>query len=85
MALNAYQLGIPTLAVHAERLVATLRRDLVEPRFDDLEQRAVGRVSEPELNQRRRLFRVIDICIDGVRVPPVCEELLRISLTEAWE
>src|SRR5262245_41899115 len=53
MALNVLHLRGPPLAVHAERLVATVRRQAIEARLDDRELRSVRRLLEPELDQRR--------------------------------
>src|SRR5262245_60415659 len=55
------RLRVPPLGVHPERFGTAVERDPVEPRFDDRERCAIGFVFEPELDQRRRLTRVIDV------------------------
>src|SRR4051794_20296602 len=75
MLLDVLELTGPAAFVHAERFVAPVRRQLVEARLGDGEQRAFLRLVEPELDERHRLLRVVDLRIDRVRMPAVGEEL----------
>src|SRR5438046_1925953 len=76
MTRDVLYLRVPALGVHAESFVAPSSRYLIEARLDDREPYAVGHLFEPELDERRRLGRVVAVRLDGVRVPPEREEFL---------
>jgi len=70
----------PAAVVHAEGLVATVRRQLVEARFDDTQPGARRRLLQGEFDQRRRLSAVILLRVDGVGVPGEGEQPLGLHL-----
>src|SRR6187401_3849397 len=61
MAFDVLQLSGPAAVVHAERLGAARRGQLVETGFDDLEPRPAVGVGQAELDERRRLAGVVDL------------------------
>src|SRR5262245_27837935 len=76
IALDVLHLLLPPALVHAEGFRATGERDAIEARLDDAEHRAAGLLFELELDERRRLRRVIDVRFDGARMPAETEQAL---------
>src|SRR5215813_6306710 len=64
----------PALVVRCECLRPAFERDRIEPRLADDQQDAVWCVLQHELDQRGRLFRVINCLIDGEWMPSEREE-----------
>src|SRR5262245_45403150 len=58
MLAHLLELRLPARVVHAEGLVAAMRRKLIEARLHDVQLGAAGDVFQPELDQRHRLARV---------------------------
>src|SRR5262245_34232431 len=83
MAPDVLHLDRPAFGVHAERLVAATCGQPVEAGLDDGELRAFRRLLEPELDERRRLLRVVDLDVDRGRVPAEREEPLGVDLLDA--
>src|SRR5258708_30598982 len=79
MALDVLQLPRPPTVVHPERFIATPDRDAIEARFDDREDGPACGLLETELDERRRLLRVVHLRIDRIRVPAIREVVLRID------
>src|SRR5262249_21951340 len=69
----------PATLVRRERLGAPLERDAVEAGFGDGQQDAARLVLQCELDQRRRLPRVVDAGLDGEWMPAKREESLRLD------
>src|SRR6516162_3010574 len=69
MPFDVLHLHSPAAFIHPERLVAAFRRDLVEARFDNLQQGSGRGLFERELDQGRRLPGVVLALIDRVRMP----------------
>src|SRR6266849_10746586 len=57
--LNALQLRGPPAVVHPERFGATRCRETIEPRLHDREDRFAAHLVQLELDERRRLRRVV--------------------------
>src|SRR5215470_7508650 len=69
----------PALVVRGKCLRTALERDAIEPRLADDQQDAVRCVLQHELDQRGRLFRVINVLIDGERMPSEREEAFELD------
>src|SRR5262249_13685743 len=69
MAFDVAQLLRPPVFVHAERLTAAVHGNPVESGLDDGQPRAVIVFVQPELDERRRLVRIVLRRIDRIRVP----------------
>src|SRR5947208_4900737 len=82
MAFDTLRLFRPALVVHAKRFGPTMERNLVEARFHDLEERAALRIFEREGDERCGFGRVIDVCIQSVRMPAIGETPLRLNVHE---
>ena len=76
MAFDVLGLFGPSPFVHPERLVAAAGRDPIEAGLGDRQLGAVSGALERELHERRRLLRVVDLRIDGVRMPAIGEVAL---------
>src|ERR1700761_9009642 len=68
---DVLHLLLPATFVLAESLFAAFARNVLEARLGHGEQRTRGNLLQPELNQRRRLGRIIDVGVDGIRVPGI--------------
>src|SRR3979409_1199639 len=77
---DVLDLGRPAAFVHAEGLVAAVRRQLVEARFDDAQPRAGCRLLPGEFDQRRAVAVVVLLGIDGIGVPGEGEQPLGLHL-----
>src|SRR5205807_329211 len=71
-------LGPPAL-VRREGLGAASRREAVEPALGQGELRSARHFLERELDQRHRLFRVVEVRLDRERVPAEGEDPLRLD------
>src|SRR6185503_8880570 len=76
MAADVANLRGPPVVIHAERLGTPVGGDLIEAGLDEREQRPIRGLLEAELDECRRLLRVIDGRVDGVRVPAEREPVL---------
>src|SRR2546425_5704422 len=68
-----FDLAVPPVVVHAERLGATGEWDAIKPGLDNRERGPTLCVLETELDQRRGLGRVVHGGVDGVGVPAIRE------------
>src|SRR5437588_4401906 len=74
---DVLRLAVPAVRVHGERFGATGLGDRVKARLDDGESRAGARIFESEGHQRRRLGRIVDPGLNGIRMPAEGEKPLR--------
>src|SRR5271167_813848 len=69
MVFDVLHLFCPTAVIHAECFEATVAGDLVEAGLHEQKQRTLCGLLQPEFDERGRLFRVIYVGIDGIRMP----------------
>src|SRR5262249_15874726 len=69
IALNILHLLCPAAVIHAECFEAAVAGDILETGLREQKQCAARGLLQPEFDERRRLFRVIYIGIDGIWVP----------------
>src|SRR5437773_2045538 len=79
MAFDVRRLCRPPTVVHPERLVAPRRWNPIEARLGNRQHRAAVGLVQPELDERRRLLRIVPGGIDGVWMPPVREVCFRLD------
>ncbi|SPE26429.1 hypothetical protein SBA2_30094 [Acidobacteriia bacterium SbA2] len=82
IALDVLHLRAPPAFIHAVRFVAAVARDLVEAGLGEQQQRTARSLLQPEFDQGGRFFRVIDLGIDGIRVPGEREETFRLHFLD---
>src|SRR5215470_997215 len=78
MALDVPELLLPATAVRLVGEALTGRWERLEPGLGHGEERSVRRILETKLDQGRGLVRVVDLRIDGRRMPAEAEEPLRL-------
>src|SRR5262249_35045407 len=66
---DVFHLRRPALIVHPEGFEPPSLGDVFEPRFGQGQQRPACGFLEPELDERRRFLRIIDLRVDAVRMP----------------
>jgi hypothetical protein len=76
MVLDVEHLRRPALIVHAEGLVATMARNLVEAGFREHEERAARDCFQLEFDEGRLLVRIVHLGIDRVGAPGEREQAL---------
>src|SRR5580698_11570136 len=77
MLLDVLHLLIPPRAVHAQHVCAARQRYLIQTGFNHGEQRAAIDLLQLEHDQGRRFLRIVNLGIDGRRVPAPGKQLLR--------
>src|ERR1700682_5199826 len=83
MSLDVLDLRRPAVLVYPERFGAPRQRDAIEARLNDRELGAAGHLLEAEFDEGGWLFRVIDVGLDGIRMPAIRHQALGIhSLDE---
>src|SRR5262245_5090647 len=66
----------PAIVVRPVGFGTSRDRDLVEARLDDRHTGAARGVLEAELDERRGLFGIVDLGVDGIRTPAIREQTL---------
>src|ERR1700733_7245378 len=69
MTLDVLHLLSPAPVIHAECFNPAVAGDLVKAGLREQKQCAALGLLQPEFEERRRLLRVIDLGIDGIRMP----------------
>lgn len=76
---DVLRLSCPASLVHAKRALAAVRRNAIEPRLADREQRSPAGTLEAKLDQGGWLDVRIGLGIESVRNPPKAEVKLRLE------